>query len=316
MSSLSWVRAAAAVLALVSAAPRSAQACGGFFCSNVPVDQTGERVLFAVDKASVTAHIQILYTGEAEKFAWVLPLPTEPTDIGVGTDLVFRKLEQATDPQFQLNWANTPNCYPPYWGFAEDAAAGGGPPNAGGPKSGGVEILLQKEVGPFDATVLKGTTADSGEAVFEWLNKNGYVQPPQSKDLVNTYVAENHVFVAVKLQKDQKVGDIQPLVLKFPFPGSCVPLRLTSIAATQDMDVWVYMLGQHRAVPMNFFLPTLTSNGSATVSVGLFGEIGTTMSRWSVITISDVESPVVTDAQAARSFGLIAAWMRSAKAFT
>ena len=31
----------------VEAAP--AAACGGFFCQNVPVDQTGEQILFAVE---------------------------------------------------------------------------------------------------------------------------------------------------------------------------------------------------------------------------------------------------------------------------
>ncbi|MCB9621672.1 MAG: hypothetical protein H6724_19715, partial [Sandaracinus sp.] len=30
-------------------APRTAQACGGFFCGQQPVDQSAERVVFAVD---------------------------------------------------------------------------------------------------------------------------------------------------------------------------------------------------------------------------------------------------------------------------
>ena len=62
-------------------------ACGGFFCSFLaPVRQAAERILFAVDEDStVTAHVQISYVGEAQKFSWVLPLPSvrHPEEIGL-----------------------------------------------------------------------------------------------------------------------------------------------------------------------------------------------------------------------------------------
>ena len=246
-----WLAATALIVAVASA-PRAAHACGGFFCNNVPIDQSGERVLFAVNDGVVTAHIQIIYKGAAEKFAWVLPIPAIPT-VNVGTDALFNALGNRTQPSFQVEWQYNDGCY--FYGgggFAEDAD--GGPPNAGGgPKSGGVEVVAAGEVGPYDYKVIQGTSDDSGEAVFQWLQDNGYDQPDIAKDLVTTYVAEHHVFVAVKLLKDADVGSIQPLVLNYPLPAGCVPLRLTSIAATEDMDVWVYMLGQSRAVPVNFF---------------------------------------------------------------
>ena len=40
----------------------------------MPVDQTGEDILFVVDGAQIEVHIRIQYTGEAERFAWVVPL--------------------------------------------------------------------------------------------------------------------------------------------------------------------------------------------------------------------------------------------------
>jgi hypothetical protein len=133
---------------------------------------------------------------------------------------------------------------------ADGGFADGGPaPNAGG----GVEVLEEGAVGPYDYHIIKGTSTESGDAVFQWLIDNEYDQPDMAKDLVTTYVAENHVFVAIKLQSDKASGDIQPLVLDFAFPGSCVPLRLTSIAAADDMPVRVWILGQHRAIPINYF---------------------------------------------------------------
>jgi len=244
----SWVLAAAVLLS-----PVAAEACGGFFCSQTPIDQTGERVLFGVNDGNVTAHIQILYQGEAERFAWVLPLPSQPTRIGVGTDMLFQQLSNRTRPRFNVQWMNNNGCGFYGWGFSQELAADGGPPNAGGGPRKGVDVLEEDAVGPYDYAVIKGTTTDSGDAVFQWLKDNDYDQPDMAKDIVTTYVAENHVFVAIRLQSNQNTGDIQPLVMDFPFPASCIPLRLTSIAATEDMDVWVYMLGHHRAVPVNYF---------------------------------------------------------------
>ena len=73
-------RLSAAALAagslLLSASP--ALACGGLFCARIPVDQTGEKILFAADGQNVTAHVQIAYKGEAKDFSWILPVPTPP----------------------------------------------------------------------------------------------------------------------------------------------------------------------------------------------------------------------------------------------
>lgn len=240
----------------VAAGPSAASACGGFFCGGVPMDQSGERVLFGVKDGNVQAHIQIFYQGEADKFAWVLPLPHEPTNIAISSDTLFQQLDNRTRPNFNLNWANTNNCYYSWgWGVEDgDFASGGAVPGAN-EADPGVTVLQEAEVGPYDAVVIQATGTDKGaaDAVFKWLNDNGYDQPEVAKNQIHTYVAENHVFVAIKLQSDQAAGDITPLALEFPFPASCVPLRLTSIAATDDMDVWVYMLGDYRAVPVNYF---------------------------------------------------------------
>ncbi len=241
--------AAFATAAMLTSVP-TASACGGFFCSQTPIDQTGERVLFGVNGDTVTAHIQIFYAGEAEDFAWVLPLPTKPSRIGVGTDTLFQQLEWRTRPSFNLQWKNQNDCWLNWgWGFDEDGVAGAAEPNASAPPADNVQVLDQGQVGPYDFVVIEG---DSGEAVFNWLKDNDFEQPAIAKDLISDYVNENHKFVAVKLQSDASSGEIQPLVLDFPFPGSCVPLRLTSIAAQDDMDVWVYMLGNYRAVPVNY----------------------------------------------------------------
>ena len=62
------------------AAPRTAHACGGFWCSQTsPVNQSAEQIIF-IDNPdeTVTAIIQIQYQGPSEKFAWLVPIPGNP----------------------------------------------------------------------------------------------------------------------------------------------------------------------------------------------------------------------------------------------
>ncbi|HEY3236040.1 MAG TPA: hypothetical protein VGJ84_15090, partial [Polyangiaceae bacterium] len=68
MGSLKSARAIFASLILWSSAlPRTASACGGTFCDSgptaMPVDQSGENILFVMNGNTVEAHIQIQYQG-------------------------------------------------------------------------------------------------------------------------------------------------------------------------------------------------------------------------------------------------------------
>jgi hypothetical protein len=83
------------ILAALIAVPGVAGACGGFFCSQVQMDQAGEHILFAVEGENVTAHIKIDYEGAPTSFSWVLPVPNLP-EIEVGSDLLFARLRTFT----------------------------------------------------------------------------------------------------------------------------------------------------------------------------------------------------------------------------
>jgi hypothetical protein len=57
--------------------------------------------------------------------------------------------------------------------------------------------------------------------------------------------------VAVRLQNGLGVEQIHPIVIKMPGNEACVPLRLTGIAAIEDMTVRLLFLADQRAVPTN-----------------------------------------------------------------
>jgi len=253
---------AAALVALgagaVTLAPSNAQACGGFFCSlNQPVEQAGEEILFSVDGTQVTAHISIKYQGPSEKFSWVLPMPNVP-EFGVGTEALFAALRQQTDPRFEIEWQNTADCNYTNGCYCELDAAAGPRDDGGGQNTGSVDVVAEGSVGPFEYKVVD---SDDSQALFTWLNDNGYDQPPTAKPIIKRYTDQGFVFVALRLQKDADTGEIQPIVLEYESPTmACVPLRLTSIAATDDMPITAWIVSEARAVPMNFFHVVLNAS--------------------------------------------------------
>src|SRR5688572_8316648 len=108
--------ALAAVFAGCVVQSATAQACGGFFCSqSQPVNQAAERIIFTNNgDGTVTAVIQILYEGPSENFSWLLPISTVPQgdDIAVASDLAFTRLQAATNPSYVLNTRIEGQCRP------------------------------------------------------------------------------------------------------------------------------------------------------------------------------------------------------------
>ncbi|MCA9701040.1 MAG: DUF2330 domain-containing protein, partial [Myxococcales bacterium] len=251
-STLSLPLACAAVLAFD---PAPAQACGGTFCdtapNSMPVDQTGENILFVLDGSSVEAHIQIQYDpdNDAEKFAWVVPMTAIP-DFEVGSEQLFQNVLNGTVPTYGFN-NSFENCSFDESGdeagstFA-DVSTDGGTEDTG---TTGPEIVKQEVVGAFEIAVLQGGTV---EGVMQWLADNGYQQDPAAEPILAEYLAEGYLFVALKLAMNTEVAEIHPIVLRYQGDESCVPLRLTRIAAVEDMDIRAFVLADGRAVPTNY----------------------------------------------------------------
>jgi Uncharacterized protein conserved in bacteria (DUF2330) len=269
-----------------AAIPRSAQACGGTFCdagpAAMPVDQTGENILFVMGEGFTEAHIQIQYDPEAEaaEFAWVIPLTALP-EFEVGSQPLFDQVLAGTVPSygFQSQFTGA-GCD----GSGGDGGSGGGDTTggAGGESStgeSGPEVVLQAIVGAFEITVLSGGTA---EELVDWLDANGYAQDPEAEPIIEEYLAEGYLFAAFRLVNDADVAEIHPVVLRFPVEEACVPLRLTRIAAVEDMRVRSFFLAEARVVPetyrhvlvnpLKLAWPSLASNYTEVITLAVDAE--------------------------------------------
>ena len=239
--------------------PAEAEACGGTFCDGgaplpMPVDQSGENILFVRDGTAMEAHIQIQYMGDPEKFGWVIPLTAEPTVIAPGSDPLFRNLLAASVPTYgfsrQSDSCQVPNASPDGGqGLTGGAAADDGGGDESGDEDDGVKILSTQEVGAFKVTMLTG---DSAAAIVEWLDENGFEQDDEAIPILEQYLAEGHVFAAVKLTVGVGTDEIHPIMFRFESDEPCVPLRLTRIAAVEDMEIRTFFLGRARTVPRTY----------------------------------------------------------------
>jgi MYXO-CTERM domain-containing protein len=239
----------------LASVPTTADACGGTFCDGgaTPVAQTGETILFVMGEGSTEAHIQIAYdpATDADKFAWVVPLLAVP-EFSVGSQPLFANLLAGTVPAYGFS------TQPDECGAVDD---GGNAPDggnagdegvkfdAGSEETGGPDVVLQQTVGAFEITVLSGGTAME---VMEWLGTNGYTQDPAAEPILAEYLEEGYLFAAFKLTPGAQTNEIHPVVLRFDTEEACVPLRLTRIAAQEDMEVRAFFLADARVVPQNY----------------------------------------------------------------
>lgn len=232
------IAVAVAVVGLASAQP--VLACGGFFCINTPVDQNAERIIFTQNgDGTISAYVQIEYTGAAPDFSWILPLPdaidVEDVEVPEDSMAAFRELEVATDPVF----------IPPTLPQCADV-----PLQAAAPApSGGVEVFASGEVGPYGFDVVGSEDPD---ALVSWLRENSYRVTEEMEPLIDVYVEEEFVFLAMKLRPDQGAQDVEPVKVTYPSSRPMIPLRLTAVAANPDMAVMVWIFADDQAVPVNY----------------------------------------------------------------
>ncbi len=235
-------------------APSPAHACGGFFCNrDAPVDQSGETIVFEVDEVEekVTMHVQVDYQGPSEDFAWVVPVKGVP-DLFRSHDALFTALDNLTLPYFGLRYDNS-DCENGSYLYDYDVAysssswaVDSGAPSAGG---GGVTVLATNTVASYETVTL---SAEDSTVLVEWLQDNAFDVPDTMADALAPYVAGGMNFVAIKLQKDADTGNLAPLGMRYEGTVPAVPLTLTAVAATDDMPMTVYLLGEARGVPLNY----------------------------------------------------------------
>jgi uncharacterized protein (TIGR03382 family) len=239
------------------AAPSDAEACGGTFCNTQqPVNQTAENIIFSKnDDGTVTAIVQIMYQGPSESFAWLLPVSGTP-EVGVSSSNAIQRLVQRTNPQFNLNTTVVGECKQRNLDNAGNNGSfdAGAVQDASSNADSGVTVVDQGTVGPYDYTTISVSenAQDPAQDALDWLTDNDYDLMDTGPELIRDYLDDGMNLIAFKLTKSAQTGDIRPVSLTYPAELPMIPIKLTSVAANDNMGVRVFVLGEERAIPSNY----------------------------------------------------------------
>ncbi|MEU8803881.1 DUF2330 domain-containing protein [Spirillospora sp. NPDC048819] len=229
-------------LLLVSSAASVAQpawACGcGAMISDSSVTISAETSIVRYDAAARTEEIVMRLSAESEEkdAAWLLPTPSEAA-VRLGERGWFEELEALTEPRVV-----TRRVWFPDLGFGDGDGAGAEAGSGG--RGGAVEVLGERDLGPFRVATLD---ADDPEALADWLSGNGYRLRPDLEKALGPYVEQGWKYVAVKLRAGSGTltGELDPLRVSFASDELVYPMRLSSLAEnTQRLHL--YVLGEHR----------------------------------------------------------------------
>ena len=216
---------------------------GGFFLDSMHQDlyESAQKAVILYGNTTgnstgnYTEHLilSVSFEGDAEDFAWVIPVPNKP-EIAV------------TDPElfWELSY------------FTRTEIHSGGCEGEGAP--GDVDVIEEQVVGPYATAILSSTNAT---ALADWLNANGYIFPEDGEEIISEYIEKEWYFVATKINAVEEgtsealaEGDIEPIVLSFASNQTVYPLRISSLSATTATppEVLLYVLADHVMVPEQY----------------------------------------------------------------
>jgi hypothetical protein len=241
----------AAAIAVVTTLDRSASACGGCFHppSQTVSDITDEKMLLSVSPTQSTLYDEIVYSGSPSSFAWVLPIHGTVT-VGLSADVVFSSIDTLTATQINPPPSScpAPNCSGGGGcGSGEQSNALSATDNGGA--GGGVQVLTQSTVGPYDTVQLHSTNAGALDA---WLTQNGFDIPAAVQPILSAYVSEGFDFLAMKLMPGQGVQAMRPVRVTSQGAGLSLPLRMASVGTGAITGITIWIVADGRYEPQNF----------------------------------------------------------------
>jgi hypothetical protein len=224
------------------------------------------------DGAREQVVMRLTVGGDAERVAWIMPVPGRAT-VRLGDPALFEELHDITAPVRRTRYHFWPEDGD--WPLVSgDGSAGAPPPppGAGAP----VGVVGRQRLGPFDVARL--TATDPG-ALDGWLDSNGFALPPRLTGALRPYVDKRWEYVAVKLAPQTTgtplTGALDPLHLTFRTDEPVYPMRLSRLADTPQ-SLGLYVLAAHRmepASPIGGERPRVTYAGRVTARTGPLAEL-------------------------------------------
>lgn len=236
---------AAAITVGVSA---TAQAFCGFYVAKADTSlfNRASQVVLVRDGKRTVITMANDFEGDVEDFAVVVPVPTfiERGQINVGDKSVIDHLDAYTSPRL-VEYFDPDPCMVRRLEMSQDRSSlpSSKASREPGARSQGVTIEASYTVGEYDILIL---SADESDGLIRWLNDNGYRIPRGADDVVGSYLKQGmRFFVAkVNVEEQEKSGYayLRPLQVAYESNKFMLPIRLGTLNAKQQQDLYVYAL--------------------------------------------------------------------------
>ena len=236
-------------IGLFAAAP-SAQAFCGFYVAKAGTDlfNQSSKVALVRDGDRTVITMANDYQGELTEFAMVIPVPTaiKREQVHISDPALLKHLDAYTAPRLVEYFDNDPCARQmrlemmSRGAVAEDEIIVTSKSRA---KSLGVTIEDEFTVGEYDIQLLSATQSDG---LMTYLDENGYQVPKGAGRILGSYIKQDMKFFIAKVNLDEqsKTGNeyLRPIAVAFESPKFMLPIRLGTLNARGEQDLFVYAL--------------------------------------------------------------------------
>ena len=234
---------------LFAAAP-SAQAFCGFYVAKAGTDlfNQSSKVALVRDGDRTVITMANDYQGELTEFAMVIPVPTAITreQVHISDPALLKHLDAYTAPRLVEYFDSDPCARQMRMEMmsrapmADDIIVTTGAKRA---KSLGVTIEDEFTVGEYDIQLLSATQSDG---LMTYLDENGYQVPSGAGRILGSYIKQDMKFFIAKvnLEEQAQTGNeyLRPIAVAFESPKFMLPIRLGTLNARGEQDLFVYAL--------------------------------------------------------------------------
>ena len=236
-------------IGLLSAAP-SAQAFCGFYVAKAGTDlfNQSSKVALVRDGDRTVITMANDYQGDLTEFAMVIPVPTaiKREQVHISDPALLKHLDAYTAPRLVEYFDDDPCARQIMYEMrarspmADDEVVVTGSARA---KSLGVTIEDEFTVGEYDIQLL---SAEQSDGLMTYLDENGYQVPKGAGRILGSYIKQDMKFFVAKVNLDEQAQTgneyLRPIAVAFESPKFMLPIRLGTLNARGEQDLFVYAL--------------------------------------------------------------------------
>jgi hypothetical protein len=252
--------------------PGPAAACGGAGVSSQSsgVVANAQRILMSVRASTTDIVVQIGVPATTADYGVLIPTDTEPTlDSQPVSEADLAALDAATAPKVFVQQAggSSDGCGCPFVAATKADNTGGTPAS-----DGGVSVSAPVGIGPVEAVVLTG---DSADAVNGWLASNGFVLSADGQAVVAAYAGTGRYFIAIRRSDTATTGAATSIGVHYTLPGAHQKLSLgfARLGAAPTVAFTLFNATAARSGPLSPFAPLrLTDLDPTMLRIGRYAD--------------------------------------------